>query len=319
MNTSTVITAFEQDVLEGLSATPKRLPSKYFYDQQGDKLFQQIMQMPEYYLTDCEFEILDTHRQQLLNYFGPEQFDLIELGAGDGLKTKVLLGYFFGQNAPFQYYPIDISGHILKELEKACRKEWPDLPISPLQGDYFRMLDQLKGRKESRKVILFLGANIGNLEIDRAKAFLEAIRERMAPGDLLLIGFDLKKDPDKIMEAYSDPHGITAAFNLNLLTRMNRELGADFDLEQFKHWEMYNPETGATRSFILSKKAQAVHFTKLDTTIQFEAWESIRVELSQKFSLSGIDLMAEELGFEIVEHLTDSHSYFVDSLWRKPA
>ncbi|MEO0341435.1 MAG: L-histidine N(alpha)-methyltransferase, partial [Bacteroidota bacterium] len=150
---------FAHDVAKGLSAQPKHLSSKYFYDERGDKLFQDIMHMPEYYLTDCEFEILDQHKANLLNLIGDQYFDLIELGAGDGLKTKILLEHFIQQKADFTYCPVDISGNVLELLENDLEQRWPALDLNPMQGDYFEMLERLHYRSDAKKVILFMGAN----------------------------------------------------------------------------------------------------------------------------------------------------------------
>lgn len=309
--------AFAKDVLKGLSGHPKSLPSKYFYDEQGDKLFQQIMHMPEYYLTDSEYEILDRYQRELLEIFGKEHFELIELGAGDGWKTKLLLEYFVAQEADFSYCPIDISTHVLAALEADVQRRWPNLDLQPLPGDYFKMLDVMRSKSSHRKVVLFMGANIGNLEVHAAQKFLQELQLHMDPGDLLVIGFDLKKDPQVILDAYNDAAGLTAAFNLNLLRRINRELGANFQLDKFKHWESYDPCSGAARSFLISLEAQDVDFPKLDRQFSFAAWEPISVELSQKFSLPEIEKMAVQNGFEIVRHFQDSRSYFVDSVWRQ--
>jgi uncharacterized SAM-dependent methyltransferase len=163
-----------------------------------------------------------------------------------------------------------------------------------------------------------MGANIGNLPPERAHTFLTRIREHMDPGDYLIIGFDLKKDPEIILRAYNDPAGITAAFNLNLLQRMNRELGAQIDLDQFKHWETYDPVSGATRSFLVSTADQEIYIGALERSYSFSAWEAIEVELSQKYSLAEIEELAASIGFAWVQHLTDSNNYFVDTIWRKP-
>ncbi len=309
------MTAFGRDVLEGLTQTPKQLHSKYFYDEAGDKLFQQIMQMPEYYLTDCEFEILNTHKSALQKMIGTDRFDLVELGAGDGAKTKVLLRHFQEQELDFRYCPVDISEYILGELEASLKEELPQLNCAPMQGDYFEMLEELHYRSKARKVVLFLGANIGNLRPKRAKSFLNRIGGNLEKGDLLLLGCDLKKDPQVILNAYNDPAGITAAFNLNILTRMNRELGADFRIEQFKHWETYNPVSGATRSFLVSLQDQDVYVEGINRRIHFKAWEPIEVELSQKYSPEEIEALAVATGFHPVRHFFDKDRYFVDSLW----
>ena len=308
---------FARDVLDGLSQQPKRLSSMYFYDERGDRLFQDIMHMPEYYLMNCELDIFEQQKAQILQAIGLEHFHLLELGAGDGFKTRVLLRHFIEQAVDFEYQPIDISPNVLLELEQSLREELPELNVHVLPGDYFKVLHEVKETDSTPKVVLFLGANIGNYAHERAVAFLKHLNEELNSGDKLLIGFDLKKDPETILNAYNDPAGITAAFNLNLLERMNRELGADFNTEDFRHWETYDPVSGATRSFIVSKKAQQVYIQALGRSFHFDAWEAINVELSQKYSLTEIENLAEVAGFQIEQHFTDDRGYFVDSLWRK--
>lgn len=311
-------TAFAQDVLKGLSRNPKKLSSRFFYDARGDELFQQIMRMPEYYLTDCEFEILESSKESILETFHGEPFDIVELGAGDGYKTKVLLRYLVEKKAAFQYLPVDISQNILDELEADLKKDLPKLDIESLQGDYFQVLKELSVRHHVRKLVLYLGSTIGNLGPEREQDFLRKVHDHMNPGDLLLIGFDLKKNPEVILAAYNDPAGITSAFNLNLLHRINRELDGNFDVENgFKHWETYNPVTGETRSYLVSQKEQEVHIGKLGRTFSFLAWEAIDVELSQKYHIGQIEELARATGFRVETHYFDSRKYFVDSLWER--
>lgn len=306
---------FAKDVDQGLSMTPKQLSSKYFYDTKGDDLFQQIMAMEEYYPTNCEYEILTTHRNDLLKDFDNQRFDLIELGAGDGTKTKVLLRHFSQANTNFRYVPIDISSNILQELATALAAELPNLEVCPVVGDYFKSLKQIPHVKNTRKVVLFMGGNIGNLDMQEAKVFLRVLASHLHKGDLLLTGFDLKKDPQIILDAYNDQHGITRDFNLNLLTRINRELGGNFDLTAFKHWPTYHPITGATKSYLISTKAQSVYIEALDKVYHFDPHEAIDMELSQKYSLKDIQHLAEASGFNVLKNYTDTRNYFVDSLW----
>ncbi|MFK7931894.1 MAG: L-histidine N(alpha)-methyltransferase, partial [Saprospiraceae bacterium] len=179
-------TTFANDIAAGLSQSPKKLSSKYFYDQRGDALFQQIMAMPEYYLTNCEYDIFAQQKGDILQAIGKERFSLIELGAGDGTKTKVLLEYFLEQQADFQYAPIDISQNALDLLEDDLNIRWPELPVAPLQGDYFEVLESLSDPSFGRKVVLFLGSNIGNFEPADAERFLAALADKLNPNDLLL-------------------------------------------------------------------------------------------------------------------------------------
>jgi len=316
METEVQLTTFESDTLTGLSADPKYLSSKYFYDARGSKIFAQIMRMPEYYLTDCELEIFQNHKQQIAQAFGNpiNEFELIELGAGDGLKTKILLTHLLDYNYSFKYIPIDISPKAIYDLQHDLAKNLPALRFDGLIGDYFQLIAGLNGLK--KKVVLFLGSNIGNFDEEKSIHFLRQLNEVLNPGDQLLIGFDLKKDPEIILPAYNDPHGLTAAFNLNLLSRINNELDADFIPENFFHQETYNPETGTAKSFLVSKKSQSVQIRKLEKTFRFSKNETIFMERSQKYDLTMIEGLAVQSGFEITTNYFDSRKWFVNSLWR---
>lgn len=311
---SVINTTFAKDVEKGLRAKPKSLSSKYFYDAKGDELFQQIMAMPEYYLTNSEFEIFSTHKEALRKAFGNATFNLVELGAGDGTKTKILLEHFIEKESDFYYSPIDISGNVLEHLKTDLSVLWPDLEVNSLAEDYFKGLAQLS-KNSDRKVVLFLGGNIGNMNLQEAQYFLTSMRQNLNKGDLVLIGFDLKKDPQTILDAYNDPAGITSAFNLNLLERINRELGANFQIDQFKHWETYHPISGATESFIVSKQQQSVYIEALNCSFEFDSWEAIHTELSQKYSLSEIETLAKTTGFTFKSQFFDEKQYFVNALW----
>jgi len=313
------IKTFAEDVLEGLTSTPKYLSSKYFYDEKGDALFQQIMGLEEYYLTNCEFEVFSTRKEQLLSWFlkNTQHFNLIEFGAGDGTKTKVLLDYFLSQDTQFRYMPIDISANVLEILAADLHKQFPNLDVKTLNDDYFEALHSLNLMNHTQKVVLFLGANIGNFSREEAKKFMQHLAEEMSPNDLLLTGFDLKKDPDIILAAYDDAKGVTRDFNLNLLHRINKELGANFDVDAFKHQPLYDPITGETKSYLVSKREQNVHIAALDRTITFNAWEAIFMEVSQKYNVEWIEELAKESGFVVCEHFYDHRNYFVDSLWRR--
>ena len=311
---------FAADVLRGLSASPKFLSSKYFYDDEGSRLFQEIMKLPEYYLTRAETEIFSTETKNICAAFTENisVFDLIELGAGDGSKTSLLVDYFLNQRLDFTYIPIDISAEALKFLTEKFRARFPNLKMQTERGDYFRTLETFKTRSDKRKIVLFLGSNIGNFSLDAARDFFAGLRGAMNPNDLLFVGFDLQKDPRAIREAYDDAQGVTARFNLNLLSRINRELGADFNTENFSHYAAYHPIEGAARSFLISRRAQSVFIESLNASFEFAAWEPIFMEISQKYSLSMIDDLAGASGFQVTKNFFDSRKYFVDSLWKIP-
>lgn len=309
---------FMEDIRNGLTALPKYIPSKYLYDQQGNRIFQQIMNMPEYYITDSEFEILRSAKSELLGHFqnGGRDFHLIEFGAGDGSKTKVLLDYFTRAEADFVYNPIDISGKIIEDLSIELQAHYPDLQVDPVNREYFDALDELGRQCCGRKVILFLGSNIGNFTLRESLDFFREISGRLDRGDLLLTGFDLKKDPELILKAYNDPAGITREFNINLLKRINRELDADFDPDGFFHYPVYDPEKGEARSYLVSKRSQEVRIGKLSMTATFGHWETVFTEVSKKYDIPQIINLAENSGFTLIDNFCDSGKYFVDSLWK---
>jgi dimethylhistidine N-methyltransferase len=312
-------TPFKKEVFEGLSAFPKYLSSKYFYDKKGDKLFQDIMAMPEYYLTDCEFEILSIHTAAIAEYFkGKGQgFDLIELGAGDGKKTKILLKHLSENDFDFIYKPIDISQNAIDSLSEKLSEELPNVKVDAETGEYFEVLKRLKDYNARKKVIMVLGSNIGNLLHPKAIDFLGKLKNTMGADDLLFMGFDQKKEPQTILDAYNDKAGITEAFNKNVLTRINRELGGNFKPEKFTHWEVYNPETGTAKSFLVATEAMQVTVEAINLTANFAPWETIHTEISQKYDDKTVAWLAEESGLEIETSFTDEKGYYKNYVFRK--
>lgn len=316
MKTQSTLSQFAIDVDNGLGENPKNLSSKYFYDSTGDKIFQEIMRMPEYYLTDCEFEIFQTQKAEILKAIGTVgKFNLVELGAGDGLKTKILIEYFLAQNIDFEYFPIDISADVLAELKSDLSKRFPKLKVTTLNYEYFAALEKLNEMDPSPKVLLFLGGNIGNFTNDMALDFYAQLAKILNDDDKIISGVDLKKDPYTILEAYNDKAGITRSFNMNLLTRMNRELGGNFNLDQFDHYPTYDPKSGEARSYLISRIKQSVTIQATGKTYEFEASEAIHMEISKKYSLAEIKELAENSGFRVVEGFSDERGYFVDTLW----
>lgn len=310
------VDSFRPDVLEGLKNSPKRLSSKYFYDKEGDRLFQEIMAMPEYYLTQCELDIFKNKTTDLARLVIPENepFDLIELGAGDAMKSTFLLKHLVEQGTQFTYMPIDISGNILSILKEKLSRELPDLEVKALEGEYFEMLQKAATLSGKRKVILFLGSNIGNMNPGEAENFCHSLNRNLTSGDRVLVGFDLKKNPHTILNAYNDRKGITAAFNLNLLTRINRELDANFNLKQFQHYQTYDPISGACKSYLVSLQKQTVKIG--NDSISFEENELIDMEISQKFSEEKIEELREKSGFKRIGEIKDSKKWFVDVVWQ---
>ncbi len=319
MEQQVLLSELAADTLRGLSANQKFLLSKYFYDDNGSRIFQDIMQMPEYYLTNCEHEIFTTWNEQIIDAFIKDNlaFELIELGSGDGMKTKILLNSMVNRAVRFQYIPVDISRIANKQLVESLAVEIPELNVNAKTGDFFRVMKQLNGYSGIHKVILFLGSNIGNFSDEQLDLFLSQLSEFAHKGDKVMIGFDLKKSPEIIMNAYDDPHGHSRDFTLNHLRRLNRELGADFDLNNFEQHTEYNPETGAVKSFLVSKNDHTVHIETLDESFNFKQWEPIFMELSRKFDLETIETLASKHGFRVEENFMDNRNYFTDSLWIK--
>ncbi len=311
--------ALIEEVRTGLQLMPKRLSSRFFYDAEGSRIFQAIMHAPEYYLTRSEYEILDTYKDDLLRLFAPADrpFELVELGAGDGLKTKLLLGHFHDAQADFAYVPVDISADALTGLVTDINRQWPDLRIRSRHDDYFNALEQLSDESDARRVVLFLGSNIGNFTPGDAVDFYGQLYDRLQPGDLVLTGFDLQKHPSIIHAAYNDQAGLTRDFNLNLLRRINRDLDANFDLDTFSHYETYNPENGEARSYLVSEKKQTVQIAELNMAVSFEPGEIIHTEISRKFTRAQIDDLAHRTGFSVTGWFTDANGYFADVVFER--
>ena len=308
---------FYNDVIDGLRAENKYLSSKYFYDEAGDKIFQQIMASPEYYPTRCEMEIMQQQSGEMASLFTnySPSFDLVELGPGDATKSWFLLRELQKKHTAFTYYPIDISTNVISWLENRLPVNLPGIRLHGLNGEYLEKLQQVNTFSANPKIVLFMGANIGNMSVPQAAHFCRQLRDNMQPGDLLLIGFDLKKHPRTILDAYNDRQGFTRDFNLNLLTRINRELGADFNREQFEHYPVYDPGTGACKSYLISRVEQEVHIG--DKTITFRENEAIFMEISQKYTLEETENLAAQSGFEPIHTFMDSKQWFADVLWQR--
>lgn len=307
-------TTFKNDIDKGLSSHPKRLPSKYFYDKTGDALFVEIMNLPEYYLTRSELDIFQNKTQELIDALGvkPDSyFELIELGAGDGTKTKELLKVLAKENFHFDYFPIDISVNALQILKENLQKEIPAVSVQTQQGDYFEVLASLKISKNS-KIVLFLGSNIGNMSDNIAAEFIHNLGVNLQIGDKLLIGADLIKAKEIVLPAYNDNQGITAKFNLNLLHRINTELGADFKLNQFQHQPEYTEEEGIAKSYIVSPCKQNVYIKDLEKSFSFKKGERIHTEISRKYNDTILNKIIKNTDFVLQHKIMDEKEYFAD-------
>lgn len=306
-----------KDLTDGLDSRPRKIPSKYFYDDEGSKLFSHITELQEYYPTRCEQEILAEQSQSLISILPPrEKLNIVELGAGDGRKIGPLLKAARERFNAVVYRPVDISQQALRDVAVRLEGELvPGLTIDPCLLDIQADLRGLPLDPNAVNLVLFLGSSIGNFNPIEQQQFLCALRGVLKPNDYVCIGFDLKKDPHILQKAYDDSEGVTREFNLNLLRRFNRELGADFDESAFEHVAAYNPATGAMESWLVSQKEQTVSLPKLSRSLHLDAFEGIQVETSWKFSRKEISDLAAHCGYREVESFGDHSGWFVDELW----
>jgi dimethylhistidine N-methyltransferase len=293
------------DVIAGLSSNPRTLPCKYFYDERGAALFQKICELPEYYITRTEIDILDRYRAEIASQLGPNT-ELIGLGTGAGTKTRILIEAL---EKPAVYVPVDISEKQLRESTALFQKIFPDLEILSVCADYLqRVVLPSPRRRAVRKIVYFPGSTIGNFEPAEALEFLHRIANLCRGGGGLLIGVDLKKDRQVLEAAYNDRAGITAQFNLNLLERANRELGADFDLEEWQHRAIYNPDAGRIEMHLVSEIEQCVHVDA--HKFHFRQGDKIITEFSYKYAPEEFAALAAKAGLKFVRMWTDNAGLF---------
>ena len=290
---------FAADVIAGLSAMPKRLPPKYFYDAAGSVLFERITRLPEYYPTRCELALLEQHAPAMASLF-PPACALIEFGGGSSRKVRILLG---AAATVETYVPIDISGDFLQQDAAQLRRDLPRLSVQPIVGDFTRLPDLPPAIAAMPRVGFFPGSTIGNFEPDEAAEFLRRAGALLGAGSLFVIGVDLVKAPAILHRAYNDAEGVTAKFNLNLLARINRELGADFDLAAFEHQAFYNAERSRIEMHLASTKRQKVGIC--GKRIEFRAGETIHTENSYKYSIESFQALAQASGWSPLKVWTD--------------
>jgi len=307
--------SFKADVLSGLSSSPKTLSPKYFYDDKGSEIFQQITQHIDYYLSRTEYKILAQIKHELPQVIKEPVIDIIELGAGDGHKSDLILQGFLDVGCHVNFYPIDISSKALS-LMKDNITPHNTLNIHGVVAEYSEGLSLIKQKSSNPQLLLFLGSNIGNFNPIERLNFLQNIRTQLDKPSYLLIGFDLKKDITILNTAYNDSAGLTRDFNLNLLERINRELGGNFSTSTFKHYGAYNPILGRMESYLISNENQEVTIQSLNKTFHFEIFEPLHLENSFKFLSGDINLLGTQSGFKIITHYSDEKNYFIDSLWQ---
>lgn len=296
-----------RDVRDGLLTSPRSLPPKYFYDDHGSQLFDQICDTPEYYVTRTEADLLQTHAADIVALAQPRH--IIELGSGASRKTHHLFDACEASGAHCCYWPFDVCEEILRESGERLTDAYPWLEVRALVGDYLAGLDHFPD-PQGRRLFVFLGGTIGNFEPHQAQHFLDEVRSRMHPGDSLLLGADRVKDPAVLHHAYNDAQGITAAFNLNVLTVLNRELGGDFDICGFQHEASYQEQTQQIEMHLVSRARQQVQLRDLDTVLRFENGERILTEISRKFTPQGLRALLEQSKMRLLAHFEPDNRFF---------
>jgi len=286
--------SFQEAVKEGFSADQKWMDPRFLYDRRGSELFEEITRQPEYYPYRAEREILETNAEEITSSLGSDGA-LVEFGSGNAEKTRILLRAVLRRTGEGQFVPIDISADFLEEAARDLLNTFDGLRVTPVAGTYRSALEHLPERTDNR-LFLFLGGSIGNFEPEEARDLLSAIQRVMAPGDRLLLGFDRLKEPEVIEAAYNDREGVTAAFNKNLLRRINRELGGSFDLDQFRHNAPFVPKKSRIEMRLVSRTDQQVPVEALDRVFSFDAGEIIHTENSYKFEIEDMVKLCEEAG-----------------------
>lgn len=311
------LTSFAEDVRAGLLSHPRKLFPKYFYDELGSQLFEAICLLPEYYLTRAEDEIIERYADEIVAEV-PGHKRLLEMGSGSASKTRRIIEAILKEQPDLLYIPVDISATALETSSRVLLQAYPRLSIRAFAGDYYSGLKALgtaNSQDSVRTLALFLGSNIGNFDRQEARTFLRALRHVLAPGDSLLLGADLKKERAVLEAAYDDSLGVTAAFNLNLLARINRELEADFDLRAFKHYVRYDEEAGRIEIYAESVRAQVVCIAGLNLELKFVEGERIHTENSYKYDMADLSRLAAETGFTLSRTWHDSMKRFSSNLF----
>ncbi len=300
---------FCRDVAAGLTATPKRLSCRYFYDREGSRLFEAICALPEYYLTRAETAILRDHASEIAAAF-PGAVTVIELGSGSAVKTRLLLEALLRSQHDVRYVPIDICRPVLEESAAALLRLFPELEIVAVAAEYHDGLRQVRTESARPKLILWLGSNIGNFERNEAAAFLHRVRDTLHVTDRVLVGVDLRKDRAVLEAAYDDAAGVTAAFNRNLLARINHELNGDFDLSSFGHQAIYVADPGRIEMYLVSTRSQRVTIGRLGLEVAFAAGEMVHTENSYKYSLAEMEAVARAAGLHTERCWLDAEGRF---------
>jgi L-histidine Nalpha-methyltransferase len=298
--------ALRADVTVGLSASPKALPPKWFYDERGSELFDQITRLPEYYPTRVERSVLRENAVHIAAASGADT--LVEIGSGTSEKTRILLSALAGLGTLRRFVPFDFDGGVLRDAATAIAAEYPGLDVHAVVGDFELHLPLLP--RQGRRVVAFLGSTIGNLEPRSRAAFLKSVAASLDPGETFLLGTDLVKEPSRLVAAYDDAAGVTAAFNRNVLSVVNRELKADFDLGAFSHVALWNAEQEWIEMRLRSDREQVVSVAELDLQVRFAPGEEMRTEICAKFRRERVDAELVAAGLQPLQWWTDSAADF---------
>jgi L-histidine Nalpha-methyltransferase len=304
-----------EEVRHGLTARPKQLPCRFFYDAEGSQIFEEICELPEYYVTRAEREILERNAGEIIA-LAPDNCSLVELGSGSATKTRLLIETLLRRQGTLRYLPVDISRTALEESSRQLLDTYAGMEIHAVAAEYQVGLRHLAREAGQPKLILWLGSNIGNLERDEASFFLQQVRRSMRPEDRLLIGIDLRKDRAVLEPAYDDARGVTARFNKNLLARINHELGGHFALDSFDHRAVYDEVIGRVEMYLVSRHAQTVPIDQLGLEAEFDAGEPIHTENSYKYSDHEIHELAANAGFQVERSWYDAAMRFSENLFR---
>ena len=296
------------DVVKGLTQTPKFLSARYFYDDRGSELFEQICDLPEYYLTRTETAILQEWAIEIARMTGP--CELVELGSGSSTKTRILLDAYNQLGYPLHYLPIDVSAGILESSARQLLADYPSLQVHGLVSTYELALKQLFPTQLPSRMICFIGSTLGNLTPEECDEFFSQITGALHPGEYFLIGIDLQKPKQVLEAAYNDSQGVTAAFNLNMLQHLNWRFESNFNTEMFKHWAFYNETKHQIEMHLKSLRSQTVQLRALNLTIAFESHETILTEISRKFDLNNIQQELSRWGLKPLQVWTDSKHWF---------
>jgi dimethylhistidine N-methyltransferase len=301
--------SFAKDVLAGLSAKPKTLPPMYFYDAAGSKLFEKICALPEYYVTRTERGILQRFAPKIVACSNGDMA-LVELGSGSSSKTRLLIEALIARQNHLHFFPIDISPTILSHSAKQLLRDYPELLVTAYVADYDAGLRRIGEELFAQKLVIFLGSSIGNFEPHQARRLLRKTRQQLNDDDYFLLGTDMQKAPQVLHAAYNDAQGVTAAFNLNMLRRINRELAGEFDVDLFEHVAFYNAAQSRIEMHLRSRVEQEVYVGRLDRSFHFAKGETIHTENSHKYSLEQIKNLCAQTGFRLVQRWQDNRGYF---------